>query len=69
MQHNAQTEGKNLFDVNENMNWTGLQINEDAINESFESTNDVFDGFRIFTSDLFVQITDWINEILGNLLK
>ena len=51
------------------MNGIGLQINEDAINTSFESTNNIFDGFRVFTSDLFLQISDWINAILENVLN
>ena len=51
------------------MNSLDLQIDENAINGSFESTNNVFDGFRIFTSDLFLQITDWVNTILENFLN
>ena len=46
-----------------------LQINEDSINESFATTNNVFDEFRIFTSNLFSQITDWITLMFQDFLK
>jgi len=46
-----------------------LQISESAINESFESTNNIFDEFRVFTSSLFSQIMDWIAVISQNFLK
>jgi hypothetical protein len=46
-----------------------LQISESAINESFESTNNILDEFRLFTSSLFSQIMDWITVISQNFLK
>ena len=46
-----------------------LQISEDSINETFESTNNVFDEFRIFTSNLFSQITDGITIMFQDFLK
>jgi len=46
-----------------------LQISESTINKSFESTNNVFDEFRLFTSSLFSQIMDWIIIISQNFLK
>jgi len=46
-----------------------LQIDESAINETFASTNNVFDEFRIFSSNLFFQIFDWITSISENFLK
>ena len=46
-----------------------LQINESAINETFASTNNIFDEFRMFTSSLFLQILDWITSISDNVLK
>lgn len=46
-----------------------LQIDESAINETFASTNNVFDEFRMFTSSLFFQIFDWITSISDNILK
>jgi len=48
---------------------TVLQISESAINESFESTNNIFDQFRLFTSSLFSQIMDEITMLLQNLVK
>ncbi|NQV39445.1 MAG: hypothetical protein HQ505_02730 [Nitrosopumilus sp.] len=46
-----------------------LQIDESVINETFASTNNVFDEFRMFTSSLFLQIFDWITSISDNVLK
>lgn len=46
-----------------------LQISETAINESFESTNNVFDQFRLFTSSIFSQILEGISMISENFLK
>lgn len=46
-----------------------LQISETAINESFESTNNLFDQFRLFTSSLFSQIMDELTMLLQNLVK
>ncbi len=46
-----------------------LQVDETAINESFDSANNVFDGFREFSSSLFSQIMDLITPILQNLLN
>ncbi len=46
-----------------------LQIDELTINETFASTNNVFDEFRILSSSLFLQIFDWITSISENFLK
>jgi len=46
-----------------------LQISESTINKSFESTNNVFDEFRLFTSSLFSQIMDWVIITSQNFLK
>jgi len=46
-----------------------LQIDESTINETFASTNNVFDEFREFSSSLFLQIFDWITSISENFLK
>jgi len=46
-----------------------LQISESVINESFESTNNVFDEFRLFTSSLFSQVMDWITIFSQSFLK
>ena len=46
-----------------------LQIDESAINETFASTNNAFDEFRMLSSNLFLQIFDWITSISENFLK
>ena len=46
-----------------------LQIDESAINETFASTNNIFDEFRMLSSSLFFQIFDWITSISENFLK
>lgn len=46
-----------------------LQISESTINESFESTNNVFDSFRIFSSEIFLHIFEWITSVSENFLK
>ena len=46
-----------------------LQVDESAINETFSSTNNIFDEFRMLTSGLFLQIFDWITSISENFLK
>lgn len=46
-----------------------LQIDENSINESFETTNNLFDSFRIFSSEIFVKVSEWIGEITQNFLK
>jgi hypothetical protein len=46
-----------------------LQIDEATINETFASTNNVFDEFREITSGLFFQVFDWITPISENFLK
>ena len=51
------------------MKETVLQISESAINESFESTNNVFDAFRIFSSELFLHVFEWVTSISENFLK
>ena len=49
------------------MNNTIIQINETAINESFEPVNNVLGEFETFSSNLFSQIMDWITPIIENL--
>jgi len=49
------------------MNDTIFQINEDAINESFNPVNNAFEEFQTFSSNLFSQIMDWFSSILQNL--
>ena len=49
------------------MNNTVIQINETAINESFEPVNNSFGGFEEFSSNLFFQIMDWVTPMLENL--
>jgi hypothetical protein len=51
------------------MKETVLQISESAINKTFESTNNVFDSFRIFSSELFLQVFEGITSISENFLK
>ena len=46
-----------------------LQISETAINETFESTNSVFDQFRLFTSNVFSQVLEGITIMSENFLK
>ncbi|WP_185736635.1 hypothetical protein [Candidatus Nitrosopumilus sp. SW] len=46
-----------------------LQINENAINESFETTNNLFDSFRILSSEIFAQFSEFIGEFAQNFLK
>jgi hypothetical protein len=46
-----------------------LQIDESTINETFASTNNIFDEFREFSSSLFLQVFDWITSISENFLK
>lgn len=51
------------------MNKIVLQIDETKINETFVSTNNVFDEFRELSSSLFLQVFDWITSITGNLIN
>jgi len=51
------------------MNWMLLQIDESTINETFSSTNNIFDEFRELSSALFLQVFDWITSIIENLIK
>lgn len=51
------------------MKQTPLQIDESAINETFASTNNIFDEFREFSSSLFLQIFEWITSISESVLK
>ena len=46
-----------------------LQIDESTINETFASTNNIFDEFREFSSSLFLQVFDWVTSISENFLK
>ena len=49
------------------MNNTIIQINETAINESFEPVNDSFGGFEEFSTNIFFQIMDLVTPMLENL--
>ena len=49
------------------MNNTIIQINETAINESFEPVNNILGEFETFSSNLFSQIMGWITPIIENL--
>ncbi|WP_179360036.1 hypothetical protein [Nitrosopumilus cobalaminigenes] len=51
------------------MNKIALQIDETKINETFESTNNIFDEFRELSSSLFLQVFDWITSITENLIN
>ena len=46
-----------------------LQINETSVNETFKSINDFFEGFQTFSSNLFLQIMDWITSMIQNFPK
>jgi len=48
---------------------SALQISETAINESFKSTNNIFDQFRLFTSSVFSQVFEGITMMSENFLK
>lgn len=45
-----------------------LQISETAINESFESANNIFDQFKLPTS-IFSQVLEGITVVSENFLK
>ena len=51
------------------MKSNSLQIDEDAINESFAGTNNLFDNFRILSSEIFTQVSELIGELAQNFLK
>ena len=51
------------------MEINSLQIDEDAINESFASTNNLFDSFRILSSEIFTQVSELIGELAQKFLK
>ena len=46
-----------------------LQIDESTINDTFASTNNIFDEFRELSSSLFFQVFDWISSMTGNLIN
>ncbi|WP_182128646.1 hypothetical protein [Nitrosopumilus sp. b3] len=46
-----------------------LQIGEDTIKDSFDSTNNIFEEFRIFSSSLFFQIMDIVTPMFQNFVK
>ena len=66
---NAQAEGKIIFRQTHYVNHQIVPVNEDEINQSFESVNDSFGGFREFTSDLFFQIIDFVTPLFKNLFN
>ncbi len=43
-------------------------VDEEAINESFEPVNDALSGFREFTSWIIDSISDFLNQVFGNLM-
>ena len=43
-------------------------VDEKAINESFEPVNDALSGFREFTSWIIDSISDFLNQVFGNLM-
>ncbi len=45
-----------------------IPVNETAINETFESINNSFEGFQEFSSDLFFQIINWVAPMVENLV-
>lgn len=51
------------------MEINSLQIDEDTINESFASTNNLFDNFRILSSEIFTKVSEMIGEITQNFLN
>ena len=51
------------------MEINSLQIDEDAINESFAGTNNLFDNFRILSSEIFTKVSELIGELAQNFLK
>ena len=51
------------------MEINSLQIDEGAINESFAGTNNLFDNFRILSSEIFTQVSELIVELTQNFLK
>lgn len=65
----GQAEGKITIFLRKSMQINSLQISENSINESFETTNNLFDSFRIFSSEIFVQVSELIGEITQNFLK
>lgn len=46
-----------------------LEIDEDTINDSFVSTNNLFDNFRILSSEIFTQVSEIMRELTQNFLK
>ncbi|AJM92645.1 hypothetical protein NPIRD3C_1433 [Nitrosopumilus piranensis] len=46
-----------------------FQIDENSINESFETTNNLFEEFRILSSKIFIQVSEFIGDITQNFLK
>jgi hypothetical protein len=66
---NAHADNKITICLKDNVQEYVLQIDEAAINETFVSTNNIFDSFRIFSSELFLQVLDWVTSISENFLK
>jgi hypothetical protein len=60
---NAHADNKIRIGLKDNVREYVLQIDEDAINETFASTNNIFDEFRIFTSSIFSQVFDLITSL------
>ncbi len=58
-----------VIQVNETSVKDVLQINETSMNESFEPINGLFEEFRVFSSDLLFQVTDWIALTAQSLIE
>ena len=65
----GQVEGKIRIFCKKFMEINDLEIDEDTINESFASTNNLFDNFRILSSEIFTKVSEMIGEITQNFLN
>ena len=46
-----------------------LEIDECTINDSFAITNNLFDNFRILSSEIITQVSEIVREWTQNFLK
>lgn len=67
MFQNAHAEQQMFMRHRHHMEKLASQVDVKTVNDSFNSANDVFGGFREFSSDLFFQIINWITPMLENL--
>jgi hypothetical protein len=65
----GQVEGKIRIFCKKFMEINDLEIDEDTINDSFVSTNNLFDNFRILSSEIFTQVSEIMRELTQNFLK